>query len=305
MIDLAARLRVEKLGNRGEGVARNAAGLVFIPCALPGETVLAEVDGDRGKLIEVLEPSSDRIAAICGYFGVCGGCAVQNLRPRAYADWKRGLVVEALVNAGVSTDVASLIAAHGEGRRRATFHARNDQRGDPHVGFMQARAHRIVEIDACPLLAPQLAGALDAARTLARELAHLGKPLDIVVTGGESGLDIDLHGVGPLEFADVQKLTQAAERLDLARLSNHGATVVERRPPIVTIGRAEVAPPPGGFLQATRAGETVLTDVVAQAAAGAKGSPIFSPAPALFRCAWPKHRRSAPSRAMRRRWLQV
>ena len=143
MIDLNAHLDIDRLGARGEGVSRGGEGLIFTPFALPGEKILAEVDGDRGKLVEVLAPSPDRVPAPCPHFTRCGGCAVQTLSAPAYQDWKRGLVADALRNAGVTAEVAPLIAAWGAGRRRATFHSRNDQRGQPHVGFMQARSHRI------------------------------------------------------------------------------------------------------------------------------------------------------------------
>ncbi len=63
MIDLNAHLDIDRLGARGEGVSRGREGLIFTPFALPGEKILAEVDGDRGKLVEVLAPSPDRVPA--------------------------------------------------------------------------------------------------------------------------------------------------------------------------------------------------------------------------------------------------
>ena len=54
---------------------------------------------------------------------------------------------------------------------------------------------------------------------------------------------------------------RTAERLDLARLANHGALVIERRPPRVAFGEALVTLPPGGFLQATEAGEERLAAI--------------------------------------------
>ncbi len=270
MIDLNAILHIDRLGARGEGVSKGRKGLIFTPFALPGETIRAEVDGERGKLVEVLTPSPDRVAALCPHFTHCGGCAVQTLRQPAYGEWKRGLVVDALRNAGVEAKVGALVAAWGAGRRRVTFHSRNDQRGEPHVGFMQARSHRIYEIDACPILAPGLAGALPAARRVADILKSLDKPLDIVVTASLNGLDLDIRGCGKLDFALEQALIAAAQDLDFARLSNHGQPLVERRAPDIAIGRARVSPPPGAFLQATEAGEEALARLVLEAVGAAK-----------------------------------
>ena len=45
------RLTIERLGHEGDGVAETPGGRVFVPLALPGETVEAQVDGERGRLI--------------------------------------------------------------------------------------------------------------------------------------------------------------------------------------------------------------------------------------------------------------
>ncbi len=265
----ARRLLIERLGHRGEGVARSGDKLVFIPYALPGETVSVETDGDRARLIDIIEASPQRIAPICSYFGACGGCAVQTLAWEAYAAWKRGLVENALRNAGLSLDVAPLVDAHGAGRRRVTFHARMEK-GKARVGFMAARSHDIVEIDACPLLVPELAGALTAARAFARILAPRGKPLDIAVTATLAGMDVDLRGAGPLEEHETSALIAAAAAYDLARLTNHGRLVALRRDPQIAIGAVTLTLPPGAFLQATQQGEETIAALVCEATKGAR-----------------------------------
>jgi 23S rRNA (uracil1939-C5)-methyltransferase len=275
-LDLNARLTIERLGARGEGVARTSRGLVFVPYALGGETVLAEVDGERGKLVEVLQPSPDRIPPFCKYYGECGGCAVQTLKPDAYLDWKRGLLADALANAHVETNVRETVDAHGEGRRRVVFHARMGY-GAPQVGFMRARAHDIVDIDSCPLLAPALAAAPIIAREIAGVLGNLGKPLDIAMAATETGVDVDLRGSGPLEFDLTQKLVALATARDLARISNHGVIVIERRQPRQKVGHADLILPPGAFLQATLAGERALADLVrAEMSAEKKIADLFA-----------------------------
>lgn len=267
-------LKIEYLGQRGEGVADAVDGQVYVAHALAGETVRAEVTGERGQLVDVVTPSPDRIAAFCKYYGVCGGCAVQALAWPAYADWKRNLVVSALAHSGINIEVAPLIDAHGEGRRRATFHARfeRDERGAAvmEVGFMRARAHAIVEIDNCPVLAPSMHNAIAAARGVAEALKSKERPLDIVVTATDEGLDVDVRGTGKLDFILSQKLVAAAGALDLARVSNHGEIMIERRTPLLTMGNARVAPAPGAFLQATEAGETELARLVSASVGKAK-----------------------------------
>ncbi len=262
-------LRIDRLGHRGEGVARDGDARLFVPYALPGETVMAEVEGEQARLVEIVDASPDRIAPICPHYAHCGGCAVQALRPEPYGEWKRGLVEAALKNAGLSPPVEPLVEAHGAGRRRATFHARMGQ-GEARVGFMAARSHEIVEIDACPLLAPSLSGALPAARAIARILSGRGKPLDIAVTATLDGMDVDVRGAGPLDAKEAGALIEAAKAHDLARLTNHGRLVALRRAPHVAVGPARVPLPPGSFLQATEAGEEALAALVLEATRGAK-----------------------------------
>jgi 23S rRNA (uracil1939-C5)-methyltransferase len=269
MISFNTRLTIDRLGRRGEGAAQGPDGLIFVPYALAGETIIAEIDGSRGTLIEVLTPSPDRIASFCRYYARCGGCAVQTLSEESYARWKRDLVADALQRAGLNAEIAALIDAHGAGRRRATFHARYPQ-GRAKTGFTQARTHDIVEILSCPVLAPSMDMALPAARALAQALAGSDKPLDILVTATASGLDVDLKGHGPLGEAATQRLVKIALKHDLARLSNHGEAVVSNRTPMLTMGKAIVAPPPGAFLQATECGEEMLAAKVCFHAAGAK-----------------------------------
>ena len=128
-----------------------------------------------------------------------------------YGEWKRETLVRALERARVEAEVGALIDAHGEGRRRATFHARIAEDGRERVGFMRARAHDIVAIDACPLFSPAMAGAIAAARALAGDLRGFDKPLDIQATATLGGLDFDLRGSGPLDAPARRKLVETAD----------------------------------------------------------------------------------------------
>jgi 23S rRNA (uracil1939-C5)-methyltransferase len=157
------------------------ASAIYVPYTLPGETV--EVDRwpshpDRRHLIRVETPSPQRIAPICPHFGICGGCAVQHWATEHYRNWKRALVVGALAQAGIDPSVDDLIDAHGEGRRRAVFHARRGQRDVLEVGFAALRAHHVVAIDRCPILAPGLDGAIES-HGRSPSFRRRGQPLDI------------------------------------------------------------------------------------------------------------------------------
>jgi 23S rRNA (uracil1939-C5)-methyltransferase len=277
MLDRAARARyrnfimdrllISRLGWRGDGVAETADGPVYVPYTLPGEVVEVEPwpgHPDRRRLVRVETASAERVAPICPHFGACGGCALQHWRSTPYRAWKRATVVEALAHAGLDTRLDELIDAHGEGRRRAVFHARRGVHDVLEVGFAALRAHHIVAIDHCPILAPGLGGALEAAWAIAEVLDKTRKPLDIQATATDAGLDIDIRGSGPLRAAQSAELARLAERHRLARLTRHGELIAQRAVPWVTIGRARVELPPGGFLQATAAGEAALAVLVVE-----------------------------------------
>ena len=269
---MVERLVIDRLGHRGDGVAASPDGPIYVPGALPGETV--EVDSvaghpDRRRLLHIERPSAERIAPICPHFGVCGGCAVQHWDLARYRAWKRDLVVEALRQAGLDAPVADLIDAHGEGRRRAVFHARRGTHDVLEVGFSASRAHRLVAIDRCPVLAKSLDGAIDTAWAIAEAIGPMRKPLDIQVTGSDAGLDIDVRGCGPLPPDLMTALASLAGKRDIARLTRHGELIAQLRAPTVRVGKATVHLPPAAFLQATAEGEAVLARLVIAACAGA------------------------------------
>jgi 23S rRNA (uracil1939-C5)-methyltransferase len=267
------QLSIQRLGHRGDGVADTAVGPVFVPYTLPGETVTVEaVPGhpDRRHLDHVDKPSHERVAPVCKHFTVCGGCAMQHWSMAEYHLWKRGLVVEALAQAGVIAPVADLIDAHGQGRRRATLHARRGDKNILQVGFTAPRAHHIVAIDRCPILASGLGGAIPAAWAIAEILKPTNKPLDIQMTATDSGMDVDVRGSGALSSKHMTQLAGVAEKHRLARITRHGELAVQGVQPLLKIGRAQVPLPPGAFLQATVEGEERLARLVLDHVGGAK-----------------------------------
>ena len=260
------RLVIDHVGHHGDGVAMSGGSKIYVPYTLGGETVeVAPVPGhhpDRRRLITVEAASPARIEPFCPHFGVCGGCAIQHWDAEAYRAWKRELVATTLAQGGIDCEVAPLVDAHGLGRRRITLHARMGTHEVLKVGFAAANSHDIVPIDRCPVLDPHLDGAIEAAWAIAEPLIAMGKPLDIQITATNSGLDVDVRGSGPVSTAMIGILSRMAEQHRLARLTRHGELVLMRTPPVVSIGTAQVALPPGSFLQATVEGEETLAALV-------------------------------------------
>ncbi|MCC7347259.1 MAG: class I SAM-dependent RNA methyltransferase [Variibacter sp.] len=263
---MTERLTIGSIGHRGDGVAAMAGGHVFVPFTLPGEEVTVDpVPGhpDRRVLVRVETPSPQRVEPVCPHFGVCGGCALQHWAADRYSAWKRSLVADALAHVELAPPIDELVDAHGEGRRRVVLHARRSAGDVLQVGFAAPRAHHIVPIDRCPVLAPGLARAIEVAWKLAEALRPVRKPLDIQLTATEAGLDVDVRGSGPLPPAREAALVRLATDLRLARLTRHGALVAQAGVPTVRMGRAAAQLPPGAFLQATARGEETLVRLVA------------------------------------------
>lgn len=267
-----ATLAIEALGAKGDGIALHNEIRIHVPHALPGEVIEARLDGSRAEVSSIMTPSAERIAPLCRHFGACGGCALQHWAPGPVAAWKRERVVLALGRVGLASPVGETLDAHGAGRRRVTLHIR--QSGNKvEAGFMRARSHALIDLDACPLLVPALALAPEVARRIGLLMRGLEKPLDLQVTACDEGLDCDIRGAGRISEAMHQKLIALAVELKLARLTLHGVRVLEAHPPSIVFEdqpamRAFL--PPGSFLQATARAEAELSRLALEALAGTK-----------------------------------
>jgi 23S rRNA (uracil1939-C5)-methyltransferase len=246
-------------------------GPIYAPFGLPGERVRARVLGERADILEVLEPSADRQAPPCAHFGACGGCSLQHWKEAAYLSWKRESLIAALAKRGLNPPVDPILAAWGQGRRRAGFHAMRTGKA-VRFGFVERGAARIAAITGCPVLTPGLTAALPQLQALALVVAPVRGEAVLQTLETETGLDVDVRGAGKAGAFDrlgLERMAAAAAQAGLARLSFEGEPLVQSRVPMVRMGKARVAPPPGAFLQPTVAGEETLGALVVSALHGA------------------------------------
>jgi 23S rRNA (uracil1939-C5)-methyltransferase len=266
-------LAITAMGARGDTVAETEVGPVYAPYTLPGERVRARLVGDRAQVLEVLEPSPARQAPACAHFGRCGGCQLQHWREAEYLVWKRQQVVDALARRGLGGAVVDeCIPAWGQGRRRAAVHA-GRHNGKVRIGFIERGGARLLPISQCPALAPQLEALVLKLDVLAEAVLPARGEITLQCLFTEAGVDVAVKGAGradALQRPMLERLSAIAETLDLARLSIDGEPIVERRKPVLRMGRALVSPPPGAFLQATAEGEETLARLAMEALAGAR-----------------------------------
>lgn len=163
------RIRVQLAGMAHGGAAfgRHQGQVIFVPYALPGETVLAQVEAAkkgwaRARLLEILEASADRVEPLCPHFGptACGGCHWQHSRYAAQLGYKTGVVRDQLARlAGLEHTLVRDTLQVGEPwayRNHVRLHAGSDG-----LGYVAADGVRIQPITVCPIMHPLLVDLFD------------------------------------------------------------------------------------------------------------------------------------------------
>lgn len=173
---------IESSSHDGRGVARLDGKATFVHGALPGERVRLRVvrrhrNFDEAETEAVLEPSPDRVEPRCPRFGVCGGCSLQHLAPRAQIAAKQQALLDALRHIGqVEPEevFAPIVASSPWGyRRKARLGVKYvAKKSRVLVGFRERSSGFVTETEHCPVLQPRVGEALGA-------LAELIGGLDI------------------------------------------------------------------------------------------------------------------------------
>jgi 23S rRNA (uracil1939-C5)-methyltransferase len=161
---------VADLTHEAEGVVRGgeASGkTVFVAGALPGERVSFRRvsfhrSHDEAQLVEVLEPSPQRVTPRCAHFGVCGGCALQHLDPAAQLQAKQKELADNLARIGQVTPdewLPPLLGPVWGYRRRARLSSRYvAKKGRSLVGFREKQGKYVADVARCEVLAEPVAG---------------------------------------------------------------------------------------------------------------------------------------------------
>ena len=159
-------LTIDDMAFGGEGVGRIDGFVVFVPFVISGETVLVEITEKkkafaRGKPIQVLEASAERVEPRCEHFGTCGGCQYQHMSYEAQLGMKQKQVADLFERiGGFSQDkVAPVIPCPQPYHYRNRILVRSQWNGKAKkllVGFRKRNSHWVVEIDDCKIAEPAL-----------------------------------------------------------------------------------------------------------------------------------------------------
>ncbi|PXA04665.1 SAM-dependent methyltransferase [Coraliomargarita sinensis] len=171
-------LTIERLTNLGMGLARVDGWVVMVPYVIPGEKVRARIfrnfqNYSDADLIEVIEPSPERVEPKCPLYQTCGGCQYQHIEYGQQLKEKTGHVEELMQKLGGIDHPVEL--AHGSPqvyhyRSKITPHYnRPDKEGRQPIGFLQyGRRNQIVDVQQCPIATEAINEALPEAREEAR-----------------------------------------------------------------------------------------------------------------------------------------
>ena len=150
-------VKITGLTDECAGVGRFEGFAVFVPYALPDETVRAHIikvakNYAVGKLIEVIEPSPDRVEPVCPHFYKCGACSLLNMDYGAQLKLKRQIVKDALERIGGFKDIAVENTVGMESplryRNKGSFPFADTDSGVC-WGLYAARSHRLIPLDDC------------------------------------------------------------------------------------------------------------------------------------------------------------
>ncbi len=264
--------QVTRLGGAGDGIAQAGTKQLYVPLALPGETVRVKLgkplgDSFSAQLVEVVTPSPNRVQPPCPHFAQCGGCSLQHLAGETYKEHKRNVVAEALRQHKLTDiEVRETLVMPAASRRRLSMAALHTKDGAI-LGFNARASHTVVNVQTCPIARPELVEFLPKLRAVLGPWLAKAKSLDITLTLTPSGIDVLITGAEP-DLIAREAIAILAKLPSLARISWRAGERKETEPllglrePIVTFGKINVPFPPGAFLQASQQGETTLTQLV-------------------------------------------
>jgi 23S rRNA (uracil1939-C5)-methyltransferase len=206
--------RVDALTHEGEGVVHGGK-TVFVAGALPGETirfrrVRRRKRHDEAQLLEVLEPSAERVVPRCSHFGVCGGCALQHLEARRQIEAKQAELRETLERVGRATPETWLEPIRGPEwayRRRARLGARYvPKKGRVVVGFRERLTPYVAAIDRCEVLASPAGELIGPLSTLLTGLSIRDRVPQVEVAVGDNAAALVLRVLSAPSAADLAEL---------------------------------------------------------------------------------------------------
>lgn len=212
---------IDAVSHDGKGIAAIGGKKVFVPGGLRGETVRIRrrkrrKSFDEAELLDVLEPSPERIAPRCRAFGVCGGCALQHVPAAEQREIKFRALQDSLSRLGGVTPGRWLPHLYDEAsewgyRRRARLAVRDVRaKGRVLVGFREQHAPFIADMTRCEVLAPPLDSLIEPLSELVGQLTIRRRLPQIEVAVADNATELVFRVLDPPAAEDEAKLADFA-----------------------------------------------------------------------------------------------
>jgi 23S rRNA (uracil1939-C5)-methyltransferase len=213
--------RILSVTHDGRGVADSPGKKVFVAGALEGERVRfqrrkSRRNYDDAELLEVLEPSAERVEARCAAFGRCGGCSLQHVTSRQQRRMKAQVLRDSLQRIGRVEPDRWLDAITGPDwnyRRRARLAVKDvHAKGRILVGFRERHAPYVTDMHRCEVLAEPMDGMLDPLAELIGSLSLRARLPQIEVAVADNATALVFRVLERLSTGDVERLREFGER---------------------------------------------------------------------------------------------
>ena len=151
-------IKITGMGQSGEGVGRFENFTVFIPYALPGETVEAKItlvkkNYATGEIVSILEKTSDRIKPICKVYDDCGACQLQHYSYEAQLNAKKQKVIDMMEHIAIKKDIIihpTMPSVHEwHYRNKMQFPIGRSKKEGIIVGCYAHSSHNIINTENC------------------------------------------------------------------------------------------------------------------------------------------------------------
>lgn len=218
-------LDIDAVDGRGQGVASCEGKTYFISDALPGERVAAVIERDKGthafgRIHRVVRASAARVTPRCPYFGVCGGCLLQHIEPRAQVAFKQKVLEESFARVAGLRPAQVLAPVYGPEwnyRFRARLSVRYvPTRGGVLLGFHERKSSYVADIHVCHVMPRVVSRLLTPLHDL---IARLSIPDRIphiqVAVGDDHTVALVLRHLLPLTPADSRLMQEFSDVFDV------------------------------------------------------------------------------------------
>ena len=217
-------IEIESLSHEGRGISHIDNKVIFTRGALPGEKVIASRTLSRAKyeeadVVEVIEPSLDRIDAKCSVYGICGGCSFQHLSSLNQISAKHDWLQSAFMGQSKVQPKEWLEPIQVESwgyRRKARLGVRYVAKKEKVlVGFRERKSSFVTVMSRCEVLHPSLGDNLEILSECIEALSIKDHVPQIEVAIAEKDTILILRHLQPLNENDEKVLIDYAKKLSI------------------------------------------------------------------------------------------